>query len=90
MRYPGAVQNLDTGAWISDAEVAEIYTVPAGTDRTIASRLIVRRVKDRNDLDELFPAWRCDPTFTDSTETVTDADITHRQQAPPSNQSSPI
>ncbi|MET3804860.1 hypothetical protein ABIB25_001856 [Nakamurella sp. UYEF19] len=82
VRYPGAVIDPDTGQWISDAEVAEInYTMLAGTGKAITARLIVRRVKDRNHLDELFPVWRYHPFFTNSTETVTAADITHRQHA---------
>ncbi len=82
VRYPGAVIDPDTGEWISDAEVAEIsYTLLAGTGKATTARLIVRRVKDRNHLDELFPVWRYHPFFTNSTETVTDADITHRQHA---------
>jgi len=82
VRYPGAVQDPDTGQWISDAEVAEIsYTLLAGTGKAVTARLIVRRVKDRNHLDELFPVWRCHPFFTNSTEKVTDADITHRRHA---------
>jgi hypothetical protein len=82
VRYPGAVQDPDTGEWISDAEVAEIsYTMSAGTGKAITARLIVRRVKDRNHLDELFPVWRYHPFFTNNTEAVTDADITHRQHA---------
>ena len=45
--YPGAVQDPDTGAWISDAEVAEIaYTAFASTPDRITARLVVRRVKD--------------------------------------------
>ena len=45
--YPGAVQDPDTGAWISDAEVAEIsYTAFASTSDRITARLVVRRVKD--------------------------------------------
>ena len=45
--YPGAVQHPDTGAWISDAEVAEIaYTAFASTPDPITARLVVRRVKD--------------------------------------------
>ena len=45
--YPGAVRDPDTGAWISDAEVAEIaYTAFASTPDAITARLVVRRVKD--------------------------------------------
>jgi hypothetical protein len=47
VRYPGAVQDPDTGAWISDAEVAEVpYTAFAHTNDRITARLVVRRVKD--------------------------------------------
>ena len=45
--YPGAVRDPDTGAWISDAEVAETtYTAFTGRPEEITARLIVRRVKD--------------------------------------------
>jgi len=82
VNYPGAVCDPDTGAWISDAEVAEIpYTAFASTDDAVTARLIVRRVKDANHTEGLFPIWRYHPFFTDSTEPVTDADITHRRHA---------
>lgn len=49
VRYPDAVQDPDTGQWISDAEVAETtYTAFAGTPNEVTARLIVRRVKDKN------------------------------------------
>ncbi len=52
VRYPGAVQDPDTGGWISDAQVAETtYTAFAGTKHQVTARLIVRRVKDRNHQD---------------------------------------
>jgi len=80
--YPGAVRDPDTGAWISDAEVAEIpYTAFTSTKKPVTARLIVRRVKDANQPEGLFPVWRYHPFFTDSTEPVTDADITHRRHA---------
>jgi Transposase DDE domain group 1 len=82
VRYPGAVLDPDTGELISDAEVAEIdYTAFAGTKYQITARLIVRRVRDRNHPDELFPVWRYHPFFTNTTQPVTDADITHRRHA---------
>ena len=82
VRYPGAVQDPDTGAWISDAEVAETsYTAFASTDHPVTSRLVVRRVKDANHTDALFPVWRYHPFFTNSTEPVADADLTHRRHA---------
>ena len=68
VRYPGAVQDPDTGAWISDAEVAEVpYTAFAATNDRITARLVVRRVKDARYPDALFPVWRYHPFFTNST-----------------------
>jgi hypothetical protein len=82
VRYPGAVRDPDTGQWISDAEVAEIvYTAFASTKDRVTARLIVRRVKDAARQDELFPVWRYHPFFTDSTDSTTEADITHRRHA---------
>ena len=80
--YPGAVQDPDTGAWISDAEVAEIpYTAFASTPDAITARLVVRRVKDARFPDALFPVWRYHPFFTNTDLPVDQADITHRQHA---------
>lgn len=82
VRYPGAVQDPDTGTWISDAEVAETsYTAFGSTGKSVTARLIVRRVKDARHPDALFPVWRYHPFFTDSDEPITDADITHRKHA---------
>jgi hypothetical protein len=82
VRYPGAVRDPDTGAWISDAEVAEIpYTAFASTPDRISARLIVRRVKDARFPDALFPVWRYHPFFTNTELPVEQADITHRQHA---------
>jgi hypothetical protein len=82
VRYPGAVQDPDTGAWISDAEVAEIaYTAFASSSDAITARLVVRRVKDARYLDALFPVWRYHPFFTNTDLPVEAADITHRQHA---------
>ena len=81
VHYPGAVLDPDTGALISDAEVAETsYTAFSGRHR-VTARLIVRRVKDANHPDGLFPVWRHHPFFTNSDLPVTEADITHRQHA---------
>ncbi len=80
--YPGAVHDPDTGAWISDAEVAEIaYTAFASTPDRITARLVVRRVKDARYHDALFPVWRYHPFFTNTEAPVEQADITHRQHA---------
>ena len=59
VHYPGAVLDPDTGALISDAEVAETpYTVTVRGHGRVTARLVVRRVKDANDPDALFPVWR--------------------------------
>ncbi len=82
VHYPGAVVDPDTGELISDAEVAEVtFTAFASTAAPVTARLIVRRVRDRAKTDELFPVWRHHPFFTDNTEPVADADITHRRHA---------
>ena len=55
VHYPGAVVDPDTGELISDAEVAETtYTAFASTTHPVTARLVVRRVRDRNKLAELF------------------------------------
>jgi hypothetical protein len=72
----------DTGELISDAEVAETtFTAFASTKHPVTARLVVRRVRDRNRLDELFPVWRYHPFFTNSDEPTAQADITHRRHA---------
>ncbi len=82
VKYPGAVRDPDTGAWISDAEVAEIgYTAFASTKDRVTARLVVRRVKDARFRDALFPVWRYHPFFTNTDLPVDDADITHRRHA---------
>ncbi|PQP17946.1 transposase [Rhodococcus opacus] len=81
VHYPGAVTDPETGELISDAEVAETsYTAFSGRHRVIA-RLIVRRVKDANYPDALFPVWRYHPFFTNSDLSTVEADITHRKHA---------
>jgi hypothetical protein len=83
VRYPGAVVDPDTGELISDAEVAEVatFTAFASTKHPVTARLIVRRVRDQNKLDELFPVWRHHPFFTNSDEPTVEADLTHRRHA---------
>ena len=82
VQYPGAVRDPDTGAWISDAEVAETpYTAFSSTDQPVTARLIVRRVKDTRYPDARFPVWEYHPFFTDTDEPVAAADITHRHHA---------
>lgn len=82
VHYTDAVEDPDTGELISDAEVAETtYTAFAGTKHEITARLIVRRVKDKNTIDALFPLWRHHAFLTDTTQSTVDADVTHRQHA---------
>ena len=82
VHYPGAVLDPDTGELVSDAEVAEVaFTAFASTARPVTARLVVRRVRDRNSQDELFPVWRHHPFFTNSVEDTARADITHRRHA---------
>ena len=82
VRYPNAVQDPDTGAWISDAEVAEVpYTAFAATPDRITARLVVRRVKDARYPEALFPVWRYHPLLTNSELPTVEADIVHRRHA---------
>ena len=82
VQYPGAVTDPDTGELISDAHVSEVaYTAFAGKKYKVTGRLIVRRVLDANTQDPLFPVWRYHPFFTNNTEPVDQADITHRGHA---------
>ena len=83
VHYPGAVPDPETGELISDAEVAEIsaFTAFASTDYPVTARLIVRRVRDRARLEELFPVWRHHPFLTDSLEPAPVADVIHRRHA---------
>jgi hypothetical protein len=82
VRYPGAVHDPDTGEWISDAEVAEtVYTAFAGTRHQVTARLVVRRVKDKNPDDALFPVWRYHAFFTNTALSTVEADLTHRRHA---------
>jgi hypothetical protein len=81
VHYPGAVTDPDTGELISDAEVAEVgYTAFSGRHQ-ITARLVVRRVKDANHPDGLFPVWRYHPFFTNSDLPTVEADLTHRKHA---------
>jgi Transposase DDE domain group 1 len=82
VHYPGAVEDPDTGALISDAEVAETpYTLRLGRGKKITARLVVRRVKDARYPEALFPVWRYHPFVTNSELPTAEADITHRRHA---------
>jgi hypothetical protein len=62
VHYPGAVTDPDTGQLISDAHVAEVtFTAFATSRHRVTARLIVRRVRDANTQDPLFPVWRYHP-----------------------------
>jgi hypothetical protein len=80
VRYPGAVEDPDTGELISAAEVADItYTAFAGSRHAYTGRLVVRQ--DKNSDDALFPVWRYHAFFTNTTLSTVDADLKHRQHA---------
>jgi hypothetical protein len=82
VRYPGAVEDPDTGELISEAEVAETtYTAFAGTRHETTARLVVRRIADKNNTDALFPVWRYHAFLTNTALSTIDADLTHRQHA---------
>ena len=82
VRYPNAVQDPDTGAWISDAEVTEVpYTAFASTPDRTTARLVVRRVNDTRYPDALFPVCRYHPFLTNSELPTIAADIVHRRHA---------
>ena len=77
-----------SGAWVSDAKVAEIqyttYTSKKG--QAVTARLIIRRVRDLNKKaaagqDELFPVWRYHAVFTDSPFETVQAEGQHRGHA---------
>ncbi len=62
VHYPGAVEDPDTGALISDAEVADTpYTLSVRGHGRVTARLVVRRVRDARYPDALFPVWRYHP-----------------------------
>ncbi|EWM15843.1 TnpC protein [Kutzneria sp. 744] len=83
IRYPKAVWDAQTQAWISDAEIAETPFTAFAADKQhrVVGRLVVRRVRDQNHLDALFPVWRCHAFFTTSTAELVEAEATHRQHA---------
>ena len=83
IRYPQAVWDEQTQHWISDAEIAETpFTAFAADARhRAAGRLVVRRVRDQNHLQALFPVWRYHAFFTTSTAELVQAEAAHRQHA---------
>jgi hypothetical protein len=89
VEYPQAIWDHQLECWISDAEVAETgYTAFTSKPKKeqVTARLIVRRVRARNDKaaqgqDELFPAWRHHAVLTDSPFEMTQSEGQHRDHA---------
>ncbi len=86
IKYTNAVFDEDQQRWVSDAEVAEIdYTAFTSKAKTkhVRARLIVRRVKDMNPLNqsELFTAYRYHAVFTNSPLSMLEAEQAHRAHA---------
>jgi len=91
IRYPNAIYDEDDQRWISDAEVAEVgFTAFTNRRRAehVCARLIVRRVRRLNPATaptgkqgELFAVYRYHAVFTDSPESMLDAEATHRDHA---------
>ena len=88
IEYPRAIWDDQLGAWVSDAEVAEIeYTAfTSKKNQQVTARLIVRRVRDQNKKaaqgqDELFPVWRYHAVLTDSPFETVQAEGQHRDHA---------
>jgi len=88
IEYPRAIWDDQLGAWVSDAEVAEVpYTAFASKKgQAVTARLIVRRVRDLNKKagagqDELFAIWRYHAVFTDSPFELVQAEGQHRDHA---------
>ncbi|WP_397545032.1 IS1380 family transposase [Saccharopolyspora pogona] len=83
IKYPQAVWDEASQSWVSDAEIAETEFTAFASDKAhrVAGRLIVRRVKDKNHADALFPVWRYHACFTTSSQPLVEAEKTHRAHA---------
>lgn len=89
IKYPRAIFDEQAGGWISDAAVAEVpFTAFTSRPKAeqVTARLIVRRVKRLNPAasagqGELFDTYRYHAVFTDSAETMLDAEAHHRDHA---------
>jgi hypothetical protein len=89
IEYPQALWDDQRDCWVSDAEVAEVQYAaftPKPKKQQVTARLIVRRVRARNDKaaqgqDELFPAWRHHAVFTGSPFELVQAEGQHRDHA---------
>ena len=81
-RWPTrAVRDPDTGPGLGCRSRRDQLPAFIGRPEETTARLIVRRVKDANHLDALFPVWRYHPFLTNSELPTAEADITHRQHA---------
>lgn len=91
IRYPNAVFDEQVGAWISEAQVAEVpFTAFTSRPKAeqVSCRLVVRRVKrqqsrasDGSVQGELFADWRHHAFVTNSTLSAVEADERHRDHA---------
>ena len=91
IHYPRAVFDEQLQQWVSDAEVSEVpFTAFTSKPkaRQVTARLIVRRVRDqnpdhvqRNAQGELFQVWRHHAVFTDSPQSMLEAERDHRRHA---------
>lgn len=91
IRYPNALWDEQVGAWVSDAQVAEVAftaftSLPKA--RQVHARLVVRRVKriqprasDGSVQGELFAHWRHHAFVTNTTLSTVEADQRHRDHA---------
>ena len=89
IRYPQAIYDETTGAWVSKAQVAEIgFTAFSSTKpaEQVRGRLVVRRIPDVNaragsGQATLFDTWRFHAFFTTTDLDTVAADQTHRRHA---------
>jgi hypothetical protein len=86
IKYTHAIYDQDSGAWISQAEVAEVdYTAfkSRAKAQQVTARLIVRRVPDANPAhqSELFIVYRYHAVFTNSPLATLAAEKAHRGHA---------
>jgi hypothetical protein len=86
--YPQAIWDDRLRCWISGAEVAEIECTAFASKKKqqVTARLIVRRVRARNEkaaegMDETSPAWRYHALLTDSPFEMLQAEGQHRDHA---------
>jgi hypothetical protein len=92
IKYPEAIYDRATGAWISRAQVADVpFTAFSSRSKSdhVPGRLVVRRIPDLNPKADdgqatLFDTWRFHAFFTTTPGTDLDtvaADQTHRRHA---------